>query len=127
MWMTLKCVNTDGSDLVLLPLAPLLFALYLHLLSQTLPSPHTMPIAKNTDTTSQHSEYYINGADLIIRVRGLLIETVSLSKTANHRWRTRFSAYIVIFSHAIRRTFALKFPTHLHPVIQAKAARIITR
>ena len=125
--MTLKRVNTDGSDLVLLPLAPLLFALYLHLLSQTLPSPHTMPAAKSTDTTPQHGEYYINGADLIVRVRVLLIETVSLSKTANYRWRTRFSAYIVIFSLAIRRTFALKFHTHLHPVIQAKAARIITR
>lgn len=82
--MTLKCVNTDNSHLVILPLAPLLFALYLHLIAlSTLPPPSPMPAKMNssTDTASRHSKYYITGADLVIRVRGFPIETVSLSNT----------------------------------------------
>ena len=77
--MTLKCVNTDISHLVILPLAPFLFALYLHLISQaTLPSSSPMPAKTNssTDTAPRHNRYYITGADLVIRVRGFPIETV---------------------------------------------------
>lgn len=80
--------STDGSLLVLLPLAPLLFTLYLHLISQvTSPSSPSMPgpAAKpnpSTNNPPRHGEYYITGADLIVRVRRFLIEyrVVALSE-----------------------------------------------
>jgi hypothetical protein len=90
--MTLKCVNTlvntDSSYLVILPLAPLLLPLYLVLISQAAsPSPSPMPIKINssTDTASHHGEYYITGADLIVRVRGFPIEIMLLSKSENRQ------------------------------------------
>jgi hypothetical protein len=35
----------------------------------------------STDIASRHGDYYITGADLIVRVRGSLIEIASLSET----------------------------------------------
>ena len=64
------CINTDSSNLVLLPLGPLLFALYLHLISQATQLSMPGPTSKSTDIAPQHGEYYINGADLTVRVRG---------------------------------------------------------
>jgi hypothetical protein len=75
------CVDTDSFDLVLLPLAPLLFVLYLHLISQVSPSSMPGPTSKSTDIALRHGEYYINSADLIVRVRRFPIEIASLSKS----------------------------------------------
>ena len=70
---------------MLLPLAPLLFTLYLHLISQaTSPSPSSMPgpTAKPNSSTNNpphHSRYYITGADLIVCVRAFPIEHLAVA------------------------------------------------
>lgn len=72
----MQVIATNSSHLVLLPLGPLLFGLYLHLIAlATQPSPVSIPATSevitntNSDRAVRHHEYYIEGADLIIRVR----------------------------------------------------------
>jgi hypothetical protein len=119
---------TDNSHLVLLPLAPLLFALYLHLISQaSLPSPPSMPGATaKPNTTPQHAEYYIKGADLIVRVRGFRSESCRYLRQKAHRWRTYCSESIAIFSYAIRHFFATNFRIHRRLEIHKRARRTAT-
>jgi hypothetical protein len=76
----MQMTATDSSYLVLVPLAPLLFALYLHLIAvATLPSPTSMAVTSSTVTNTNsvhrlhHHEFYIEGADLIVLVRKFTI------------------------------------------------------
>lgn len=82
----------------------------------------------STDNRQQHGQYYITGADLIVRVRGFPIEyrVVALSEAEANRWKTRSFAYIAIFSDAIQRIFAPNFLTHRHLGILSRARRTAT-
>ncbi|KAI9511475.1 hypothetical protein F5148DRAFT_325776 [Russula earlei] len=81
-----------SSHLVLLPFAPLLFALYLHLIAQaTRLSPPAMPGVTGTtkstaDTSLRHSKYYIDGADLVLRVANTLfrVHRFFLTRDSKH-------------------------------------------
>jgi hypothetical protein len=86
IYTTMQVTATDSSHLLVLPFSPLLLVLYLHLIAlATLPSPKSMPaifdFMTNTDSerASRHREYYIEGADLIIRVRVFTIESSIVS------------------------------------------------
>ena len=87
--MTLRMsVNADTLHLVLLPLAPPILTLLHFSFQVTSPSLPSMPgppakTNSSADAASRRGQYYIPGADLVIRVRDFLLEyyVVALSKT----------------------------------------------